>query len=146
MTSRNDSTRPVQRPPHSPIATVVTGGLLLAGVWFLLAPFVWNYDTTGADRGSAPLWNDLGVGVVITLVALALLIHNVTGALSRAVVSFAGVLVGAWATIAPFALRYRLTTEPAVATLNDVIAGVLVTALALAALATPTDEWDPTPQ
>jgi hypothetical protein len=109
---------------------VVTTGLLVAGVWLLLAPFLWNYDATGA--GSSALWNDLTVGVAVVLVGLTRFVR----AVNQVYPSFAGVLLGAWTTIAPFALRYRLTTEYPTATLNDVLVGVLVTALALTGLAT----------
>jgi len=109
---------------------VVTTGLLLAGVWLLLAPFLWNYDATGA--GSSALWNDLTIGVAVVLVGLARFVR----AINQVYPSFIGVLLGAWTTIAPFALRYRLTTEYPTATLNDVLVGVLVTALALTGLAT----------
>ncbi|MCT2584406.1 SPW repeat domain-containing protein [Actinophytocola gossypii] len=109
---------------------VVTAGLLIAGVWLLLAPFLWNYDATGA--GSSALWNDLTIGVAVVLIGLT----RFVGAINQVYTSFVGVLLGAWTTIAPFALRYRLTPEYPTATLNDVLVGVLVTALALIGLAT----------
>lgn len=46
-----------------------------------------------------------------------------------------GLLVlGVWLTIAPFALAYRPAGAPARATVNDVLCGVLVVALALFSL------------
>lgn len=130
MASRQRSDDIVRRALPDQLFLVVTTGLLLTGVWLLLAPFLWNYNATGA--GSAALWNDLSIGVAVILIGLTRFVRP----LNHAYLSFAGVLLGAWLTIAPFALRYRLTTEYPAATLNDVSVGVLVTALTLAGLAT----------
>ena len=104
------------------------GGIpLAAGIWLLIAPFVLGYSTL-----AQALWNDLIVGVLLVTLALV----RVFKPLRYAGVSWTIVALGVWLILAPFILGYGNFGNPGEsvntkgATWNDIIAGVIVLAIA----------------
>jgi hypothetical protein len=100
-------------------AAVATGSgvNVLVGLWLLTAPFMLDYGS------GDPYWNDLGAGVVIVAAGIVRVMRP-RGAVWP---SFVNVCAGAWV----FASVFWLDTSQRAAW-NDGIAGIAVTALALA--------------
>lgn len=111
------------------VATLPSGLNFIAGVWLVLAPFVLDYQNTGA--GFNGQWNDIVVGVAIAVLAL------VRTFAPHRVVWFSGinVVLGGWLIFAPFLLEYRAGRDAAQAVTNDVVVGIIVVVLALLSIA-----------
>ncbi|MEU4420253.1 SPW repeat protein [Actinoplanes sp. NPDC024001] len=107
---------------HSPSELIV-----LVGTWLILAPMV-------LDHGAADIafigWNDVIVGLAI--VALAFL--RVVIPAGTAPLSLVTMGLGAWLTAAPFVRGYDSAAP--LATVNDIIVGCAVLALAAASYRT----------
>lgn len=101
-------------PRTVPVATVLTG------VWLLLAPSIWSYGDTGG--GFDARWNDLAVGLVVLAAGGAQLVRP-----TRRTAVVLPIVFGFWLAIAPFALAYNLGADPGRATVNDTVAGTLLT-------------------
>jgi SPW repeat-containing protein len=99
----------------------IIGLNVILGVWLIVSPFAFGYDTAS----TAAIWNDVVVGLAIIGCAWCV-VAEVPGS---ALCSGCSVLCGAWLLVAPFVLNYRL-----VAFGNDVIIGAL--ALAISAIET----------
>ena len=98
---------------------------LIAGLWMIASPWVLAYQSE-----SRPMWNAVILGVLIAAAAL--------GALFKvsAWKEWANVVFGAWLVVSPWVLGFSALQ---VATLNAVIVGVGVAALAIWALGTDRD-------
>jgi hypothetical protein len=93
---------------------------VLAGIWLVAAPFATGYNTLsnvatteaivlGAVIAGLGLWTALGTGV-------------------PAYIDYLLMVCGGWSIVAPFVLAYSETT---IARNSDVIAGIVVAAIAL---------------
>ncbi len=96
----------------------ISGWNVALGVWVLISPFVMGYR-----QNTNFLWNNVIIGIAIALIAL--LRNMATG--PRAVYSWLNVVLGIWLIISPFALRF---TGNALALWNNIIVGIIVTAIA----------------
>jgi hypothetical protein len=114
-----------QRVPGPQLPGLISGVTLLAGIWLVLAPYVWSYGDTGG--GFDARWNDVLTGVAVAAAGYARLARPVR----LITVTVVSVVFGVWLAIAPFALEYNLGADPTRATVNDVLVGTLVTGLAL---------------
>ncbi|MFQ5846915.1 MAG: SPW repeat protein [Candidatus Methylomirabilales bacterium] len=90
------------------------------GLWLAVAPFTLDY----AGNRTA-LWEDVIVGLLIAAFAFWRAVGPETAGMAG--VSWTVAILGLWALFAPFLLAY---SGIAAATLNDVIVGVVVAALA----------------
>lgn len=113
-----------QRVPGPQLPGLVSGVLLASGVWLVLAPFVLSYGSTGSGFGAR--WNDVLVGLALTATAVA----RLTGAVRLGVASAVPLLLGLWLLMAPLVLAYGLRAGSTQATLNDMVVGLLVAAMA----------------
>jgi len=87
---------------------------VILGFWLVSAPFVLDY------RLQKPQLNDLCVGLGVMLIALA--------AIAVPKLRYANTVLGLWLIVSPFVLGFGGYRT---ATLNDIIVGLLVTALSL---------------
>lgn len=93
---------------------------VLAGLWLVVAPFIFNYSSNGGSVA-----NDVAVGIAVLLLAGV----QVTGDNYRySWPSWANVLLGAWLLVSPFVLSFP---SGSAAMWNDVVLGVVVGGLAL---------------
>jgi hypothetical protein len=113
-----------QRIPGPQLPGLVTGVLLLAGCWLMLAPAVLDYADAGGGFGAR--WNDLLVGLVLAVVAIG----RLTGVARLGLASAVPLVLGLWLMIAPLVLAYGLGPNSSRATVNDMIVGVLVAGIA----------------
>jgi len=113
---------------------------LVLGVWLIAAPFLLNYAVPadlsvemsyGTDVNILvdPLWNEITVGVLISVFA-AVRAFDVSRAL---VWSWANTGLGVWLVASPFVLSYAREMQQAF--LNDVIIGLFVVGFSLASAA-----------
>jgi SPW repeat len=93
---------------------------LLLGVWIAASPWIWGYDDVD---GAVPA--DVAAGIAVFAVTI--------GAIALPSLSALNVLAGLWLVLAPWVVGYGSEGGPV--GLSDVVAGALVAALALAALA-----------
>jgi SPW repeat len=95
---------------------------LVLGLWLIVSPWVLHFAT---DR--APLWNASAVGLIIAVAALAALIsfHRWEEWIEAA--------LGLWLIVSPYLLSFTTQMN---ATVNHVIVGLIVAALAVWAAAT----------
>ena len=96
-----------------------TGTNVLLGIWLVLSPFFFNYET-GIQLASHAL-----AGAAIAILAAARTWGEHTGVWADALIA----LLGAWVIVSPWALGFA--DNPAL-TFNDVMVGAIVLAFALA--------------
>lgn len=106
-------------------AAALSAMVFLAGVWLVLAPFVLGYPD-----GSAGRWNDIVVGVAVAVVALVRMVAPIRSV----TVGLVNVGLGVWLVAAPFVLFYNDEAVAAAGTVNDLVAGVVIIALAAASM------------
>jgi hypothetical protein len=94
----------------------------LLGVWLVIAPWVLGYS--GQDNA---VWNQVGVGAAIAIVAMA----RVSAPDTWAPLSWMNVVLGGWLVVAPFVLQYNATSNTEPIYWNDIIVGAAVLILAL---------------
>lgn len=90
---------------------------LILGLWLIITPWALNF---AADR--RPMWNAVVIGVVIAIAAIAALVSF------RKWEEWIEAVLGLWLIISPYLLGF--TTEMN-ATVNQVIVGIIVAALAI---------------
>lgn len=123
--SRPDSERTgFAPPPPEPgsSAQLASGLNVIAGIWLFLAPFALGYRDTSGNA----MWNDLIIGASVVVLALM----RVMSPRATAELSWVNFVLGAWLVVAPLVLNYndaRVTVAP---TLNDIILGLIILALA----------------
>lgn len=100
-------------------------GNLVAGVWMIVSPWVLAYQAQ-----PRPMWNAVVLGVVIAAVALSALWQ------AFAWQEWANLVLGAWLVVSPWTLGFSALQA---ATVNAVIVGLIVAALAIWVLATDRD-------
>ena len=106
-------------PPEAQWASGIT---FLLGVWLVIAPWVLGYS--GQDNA---VWNQVGVGAAIAIVALA----RVNAPDPWAPLSWVNVVLGGWLIVAPFVLEYNATSNTDPIYWNDIIVGAAILLLAL---------------
>lgn len=100
---------------------------LIAGIWLLVAPIALDYGALAPAR-----WNGLGAGIVLVVLALLRFLKP----LPPAGLVWTILAAGVWLILAPFVLGYGSFDTAAEslnargATWNDIIVGLLVTAVA----------------
>ncbi|MHB1416314.1 MAG: SPW repeat protein [Chloroflexota bacterium] len=98
----------------------ITSGITAAiGVWEVIAPFVLGYVVLSPAPG-----NDIIIGLTIAALGAA---RAISGD-HQTWLSWGHVVVGLWLIAAPFILGY---SNIAAATVNDIIVGLVVSALGL---------------
>jgi hypothetical protein len=90
---------------------------LVLGLWLIISPWALSFS---ADR--RPMWNALIIGVIIALAAIAALISF------RKWEEWIEAVLGLWLIISPYFLGF---TSQMNATVNQVIVGIIVAALAI---------------
>ena len=93
---------------------------VLAGICLLIAPFATGYSTLSTVATAE--------AVVLGLLIAALALWTALGTGVPAYVDYLLMLCGAWSIVAPFVLAY---TDTAMARNSDVIAGIVVAAVAI---------------
>ncbi|GIF01207.1 SPW repeat protein [Paractinoplanes rishiriensis] len=111
-------------PAHAPAAIIPSALVFLAGIWLIIAPFSLDYRNAGG--GFDGYWNDVVIGVALAVVALV----RIALPLATAPLSLINILLGFWLITAPFVLAYNTGTDATQATLNDIVTGAVVAALA----------------
>lgn len=99
-------------------AVFVAGGCLAASPWLM----------GSGDAAPAVLYNALGAGLALALLALANLLVPKLGPLPRGVLSLAKLVVGLWAVASPWALAFASQREITIVT---AICGGVAAAVAL---------------
>lgn len=100
----------------------------LAGVWLVIAAFVFDYSLTLA--GVAGFWNNLLCGVLIAVVAAVRL-----AAPGRAGwLGLVNVVLGFWLIVSPFAFGYPSEGHRDAAKTNEMVVGVLVAIFSVTAV------------
>lgn len=117
--------RSVNQPNPDRVApgVVLSTFTFTAGIWLIIARFAVDYRDTG--DGFNGYWNSAVVGAGIAALALIRLATPVRSAPVNLVI----VGLGVWLIAAPFALSYN-AGDAVAATVNDIVVGVIVTALA----------------
>lgn len=100
----------------------------LAGVWLLVAAFVFSYSVTLA--GAAGFWNNLVCGIVIAVVAAARI------GLPRRLrwLGLVNVVLGFWLIVSPFVLGYPAEGHRDAAKTNEMVVGILVAIFSVTAV------------
>jgi hypothetical protein len=94
---------------------------LLAGVWVMLAPWIWGYhDADGA------ITTDVVTGALVVALTLAAIVLPGLWTLN--------VLAGLWLVVAPWIVGYGDANGPV--GLSDTIAGIVICAVSIASLVT----------
>jgi hypothetical protein len=108
------------KPPNTnrKLIRIDSGWNVALGVWLVAAPFILGYASI-----TAPLWNDILVGLTIAILTGI----RAFGALNQSALSWTNVALGVWLVAAPFILGY---SGVAAALWNDLIVGLLVAILA----------------
>lgn len=91
----------------------------VAGVWLIASPFV-----LGHAGVAAAMWNEIVVGAIVLAVGLV----RLTQPQKMRGISWVNAVLGVWLIAAPFVLNYHTAGY---AMWNDVVLGVLITALAV---------------
>lgn len=107
--------------PGPPVPRAVRGLTILMGLWLVAAPWIWGYGDTGG--GFDATWNDVIIGLLVTATGCAQFLRPGRFAVATPVG------LGVWLAIAPFALAYNFGADSTAASLNDTIAGTLLTGL-----------------
>jgi hypothetical protein len=99
-------------------ARIASGTNVVLGIWLIASPWVFGYS------GRAPVLSSVLVGMLIAMLATLRLasLHQSAG------LSAMNLLLGFWTIVSPWASGYAIN-KAAVA--NDLMVGVLVTALAI---------------
>lgn len=105
-----------------PAVQWASGINFLLGVWLVIAPWVLGYSAQ--DNA---VWNQVGVGVAVAIVALA----RVNAPDSWAPLSWVNAVLGGWLIVAPFVLEYNTTSNTDPIYWNDIIVGAAILILAL---------------
>ncbi|MBU6389453.1 SPW repeat protein [Patescibacteria group bacterium] len=116
--------------PQARMQVRTASGLdVVAGLWLIAAPFIFNYSVNGGSTT-----NDIIVGIVVLVLAAT----QAAGENYRmSWPSWVNVLLGIWLIIAPFALSYP---SGSAAMWNDIVLGIVVGILALvSALSVPSE-------
>lgn len=100
-------------------------GHLVAGVWMIVSPWVLAYQAE-----PRPMWNAVVLGAVIAAVALSALWQVFAWQ------EWAGIVLGAWLIVSPWALGFSALQA---AMVNALIVGAVVVVLAIWVLATDRD-------
>jgi ABC-type spermidine/putrescine transport system permease subunit II len=98
--------------------TVASGINFLAGLWFIISPWVFSYDHNGAA-----VWNSVVVGAVVAILALT----RALGAYRATWMSWINALLGVWIFFSPWIFS---DSQLRPAFWNSAIVGVLVFVLA----------------
>lgn len=101
---------------------VASGIGVVLGVWLIVAPLALGYGET------APIWNDILVGIVVAIVAGL----NLANPIRHSSLSWANVILGIWLLLAPFVLRYGedyIVSGINRPLWNDVALGILIVVL-----------------
>ena len=102
--------------PQSGTTVRTMGGLdILAGVWLIIAPFLFNYSANGGS-----IVSDVVVGILVLFLAGVQVVGD-NYRLSWP--SWINTLLGIWLIVAPFALGYP---SGSAAIWNDVVLGIVV--------------------
>ncbi|MCI0385738.1 hypothetical protein [Streptomyces sp. CNQ085] len=107
---------------------IVTGLMMLAGIWLILASWFlgYPYDDAAVDAQR----NETGVGIVLLLVAFARIVRP-RGWLSDLIV----LLLGVWLLVAPVLIDYGgPRNTPGAAQANEVVTGIVLVLLALVSM------------
>ena len=120
--------RPEEMPPEAPPpaappsareqVSTAAGLNVLAGIWLIIAPFVLGYGN------GDPYWNDIVFGAIVALIGASRMVLSVR----HAWMSWLNMIIGAWIFASAFWLDSTST-----ATWNDVILGIIVFCLGVAA-------------
>lgn len=113
---------PNQRVPGPQLPGLVSGVTLLLGVWLVLAPFALEYDI---DTIVDARWHHALVGSALAVVGYV----RLTRPVRLIPVTVAGLVLGVWLTIAPFALAFDVVSDDMRVVLSEVIVGVVITSL-----------------
>lgn len=123
------------RAAETPTAHVTDGGLLLAGVYLTLSPWV---------VGFAPYETDLAVNNFICGAVVAVLAAGFTVAYGRTHgLTWVPVVVGVWTFVAPWVIQGAYPSGGAIA--NNIVVGLLIIALGLMTMRLPSmrdRSWD----
>ena len=112
------------RAAETPTAHVTDGGLMLAGLYLALSPWIVGFSTFEGDLAI----NNLICGAVV--VALA---AGFTAAYGRTHgLTWVPVVIGVWAFVAPWVILGAHPSGGAIA--NNIVIGVIITALGLMAM------------
>lgn len=95
---------------------------LIVGIWLILAPFVLNYAFYGANAA-----NDVILGIVIAILALVRMTNH-----QLVWPSWLTLVAALWLIVSPFVLGYSGIAQ---VIWNDIIAGIVVGALAITSAA-----------
>ena len=104
---------------HASQVRGIDGVDIVAGLWLLAAPFIFNYAANGGSRAI-----DIVVGIVVLLMAG---IQMMGDNYRLSWPSWISGLAGLWLIVAPFAMGFP---SGSAAMWNDVILGVIVVLLA----------------
>ncbi|MFI7674180.1 SPW repeat protein [Actinophytocola sp. NPDC049390] len=99
--------------------------LCFVGCWLVIAPFTWTY---GTSHGLDARWNDGVIGALVLFVGLGRLV----GRVRLVSATLVPVLAGLWLLLAPFMLGHGFGADSTRATVVDLVAGVVVIAVAVA--------------
>lgn len=106
---------------------IVTLLMLLCAIWLIVAPWILRYPIT--DPAEEAQRNETGVGLVMLFVAGARMLRR-RGWLSDLIT----LLLGLWLLVAPFVVDYGGEATPRVVRNNELVLGILLTALAVASM------------
>lgn len=100
-------------------ASLASGINFLAGLWFIISPWVFAYN-----GNSAALWNSVATGGALAILAL----WRTVGAYRLAGISFINALLGVWIFFSPWIFGYQGNGS---AFWNSIVLGVVVFILSL---------------
>ena len=95
--------------------TAATYGILVTGIWLIIAPFVLVYIDAAA------ITNDIVVGIIL----ISLVLIRLFSSFRPNWINWANIILGFWLIIAPFVLGYTFATSQ----WNDIILGIVVVVL-----------------
>jgi len=84
-------------------ARIASGINILLGIWLLVSPWVFGYQTAG----SAAIWNSVIVGALIAILAAG----NCFSHHTRTGLNWINVLLGLWTMISPLVYGYTVNTS-----------------------------------
>jgi hypothetical protein len=105
----------------------VSGVTLILGIWLMLVPLMWSYGD--AEVGFDAQWNDVLIGLAVTLIGLVCLTRPVRSV----AVSMVLFVLGVWLVAAPLVIAYGLGDDSTLATVNDTIIGAAIAVLSVIA-------------
>ncbi|MCL4398165.1 SPW repeat protein [Patescibacteria group bacterium] len=107
---------PKEEQKHEGHERTVSGINVLAGIWLIISPFIFGYNTIVGD-----LWNNVIVGAVVSILALI----RIATPRQAEFLSWVNFILGLWMIASPFILGYPTVS----AQWANVIAGVIVAIL-----------------